>query len=57
LISHTSIETIAGAVGFKNADSFRRAFGRRHGVSPNGYRKNVKHRRRPDTRASVLVAA
>ena len=34
-----SIESVAAAVGFKNADSFRRAFQRRLGVNPATYRK------------------
>jgi transcriptional regulator GlxA family with amidase domain len=30
--------TIAASVGFSSADSFRRAFERRYGVSPTGFR-------------------
>jgi transcriptional regulator GlxA family with amidase domain len=33
-----SIEGVADSVGFASADSFRRAFERRFGVSPTGYR-------------------
>jgi transcriptional regulator GlxA family with amidase domain len=33
-----SIEDIAGSVGFGSADSFRRAFERRFGITPTGYR-------------------
>jgi transcriptional regulator GlxA family with amidase domain len=34
-----SIESVARSVGFSSADSFRRAFERRFGVNPTGYRK------------------
>jgi transcriptional regulator GlxA family with amidase domain len=34
-----SIENVGMSVGFKSADSFRRAFERRLGVSPNDYRR------------------
>ncbi len=33
-----SIEGVAGTVGFGSADSFRRAFERRFGITPTGYR-------------------
>ena len=36
----SSIETVAESVGFKGADSFRRAFERRFRVSPSKYRQN-----------------
>lgn len=36
--SQGSIEEIASAVGFSSSDVFRRAFARRFGVSPSGYR-------------------
>jgi transcriptional regulator GlxA family with amidase domain len=36
--SRTSVATIAASVGFASADSFRRAFERRYGISPTGYR-------------------
>jgi transcriptional regulator GlxA family with amidase domain len=33
-----SIESVANSVGFASADSFRRAFERRFGITPTGYR-------------------
>jgi transcriptional regulator GlxA family with amidase domain len=33
-----TIENVAGSVGFKSADAFRRAFERRFGVTPGSYR-------------------
>jgi transcriptional regulator GlxA family with amidase domain len=33
-----SVDGVAGAVGFGSADSFRRAFERRFGITPTGYR-------------------
>jgi transcriptional regulator GlxA family with amidase domain len=45
-ISHCSVKSIAAAVGYTNADAFRRAFERRLGVSPSGYRRQgpvVRH--------------
>lgn len=38
--SRHSIASVASAVGFGSADSFRRAFERRHGMSPAAYRRN-----------------
>ena len=35
-----SIESVAESVGFKGADSFRRAFERRFRVTPSGYRRS-----------------
>jgi transcriptional regulator GlxA family with amidase domain len=42
LLSHprNRVENVARAVGFKNAVSFRRAFQRRHGVSPSSYQRH-----------------
>jgi transcriptional regulator GlxA family with amidase domain len=34
----SSIEGVADSVGFRSADSFRRAFERRFGITPTGYR-------------------
>ena len=42
ILPRNSVENIAPDVGFKNADSFRRAFDRRYGMSPSSYRKNFK---------------
>jgi transcriptional regulator GlxA family with amidase domain len=39
LLSHHSVESVALAVGFKNPDSFRRAFERRVGLSPAVFRR------------------
>jgi len=36
--SSQTIEGVASSVGFKSADSFRRAFERRFGVAPGAYR-------------------
>jgi transcriptional regulator GlxA family with amidase domain len=33
-----SVDSVAGSVGFGSADSFRRAFERRFGITPSGYR-------------------
>jgi transcriptional regulator GlxA family with amidase domain len=47
-ISHTSVKSIAAAVGYTNVDAFRRAFERRLGVSPSSYRRQgpvVRHTR------------
>jgi len=38
LDAHASVEGVAAAVGFGSADSFRRAFSRKFGVSPSAYR-------------------
>ncbi|MEN7342982.1 MAG: helix-turn-helix domain-containing protein [Pseudomonadota bacterium] len=38
-VSHASIASAANSVGFKSSDSFRRAFERQTGVSPNLYIK------------------
>jgi transcriptional regulator GlxA family with amidase domain len=37
-LPNQTIESIAASVGFKSADVFRRAFERRFGVTPGGYR-------------------
>jgi transcriptional regulator GlxA family with amidase domain len=56
LLPQINIESVAAAVGFKNSDSFRRAFERRLSVSPSAYRRNFKGRR-AETRPSGLFAA
>jgi len=45
----TSIESVAGSVGFNGADSFRRAFERRFRVTPSKYRRSfgLPSERRP----------
>jgi transcriptional regulator GlxA family with amidase domain len=44
LIPRNRVENVARAVGFKNADSFRRAFRRRHGINPVGYQRSSRRR-------------
>lgn len=45
LVTHRkTIEELAGSVGFRSADAFRRAFERRYGVSPGKYRRNFEAR-------------
>ncbi|HTY60329.1 MAG TPA: GlxA family transcriptional regulator [Bacteroidota bacterium] len=39
-----SIDEIAGSVGFRSADAFRRAFERRFGIPPGRYRQNFSPR-------------
>ena len=41
LLPRNRIENVARAVGFKNAVSFRRAFHRRHGLSPTDYQRHL----------------
>lgn len=59
--SRHSIASVASAVGFASADTFRRAFERRHGVSPVTFRRSAQARNirvRPDPvyRAQPLAA-
>ena len=42
ILPRNNVENVARDVGFKNADSFRRAFERRHSISPLRYKKNYK---------------
>jgi transcriptional regulator GlxA family with amidase domain len=45
LVTHgKTIEELAGSVGFRSADAFRRAFERRFGTSPGKYRQNFDAR-------------
>ena len=41
-VPRNSIEDVARDVGYQSADSFRRAFERRYGVSPLGYKRNIR---------------
>jgi transcriptional regulator GlxA family with amidase domain len=41
-LPRNSIESVARDVGYQSADSFRRAFERCHGVSPLGYKRNLR---------------
>jgi transcriptional regulator GlxA family with amidase domain len=45
--ANQTIESVAKSVGFHSADSFRRAFERRFGVNPTGYRKRFHAPRWP----------
>jgi len=42
ILPRNSVENVARDVGFKNADSFRRAFERRHSISPLRYKRNSR---------------
>ena len=44
LIPRYTVQTVAESVGFHNCDTFRRAFERRFGVSPRGYRNRFYFR-------------
>lgn len=48
LVPETTITSVASSVGFKSADAFRRAFERRLGVTPSGFRSRFL---RPKKRA------
>jgi transcriptional regulator GlxA family with amidase domain len=41
-VPRNSIEDVARDVGYQSADSFRRAFERRYGVSPLGYKRSLR---------------
>jgi transcriptional regulator GlxA family with amidase domain len=42
ILPRNTVETVARDVGFKNSDSFRRAFQRRYRVNPLSYKRNFK---------------
>ncbi len=42
LAHHTTVESVAESVGFKSSDAFRRAFERRVGMTPTGFRRKSK---------------
>ncbi len=46
VVPRSSVESVAASVGFKSPDAFRRAFERRHGISPSAYRKRFQYRSR-----------
>jgi transcriptional regulator GlxA family with amidase domain len=46
LMPRTSLESVAAAVGFNSADAFRRAFQRRLGITPRGFRSRFQLRPR-----------
>ena len=52
----TTVESVAGSVGFKSSDAFRRAFERRVGVTPTAFRRRaagsaLPHVSRPQARS------
>jgi transcriptional regulator GlxA family with amidase domain len=46
LIPRYTVQTVAESVGFKSCDTFRRAFERRFGINPSGYRNRFVFRAR-----------
>jgi transcriptional regulator GlxA family with amidase domain len=52
-LPRNSVETVAVAVGFKNPDSFRRAFQRRLGLNPATFRKLTAGMGRQNRKAPV----
>ncbi len=60
LIPRYTVQTVAESVGFNNCDTFRRAFERRFGVSPSGYRNRFSlragevHQRSGTLRPSII---
>lgn len=46
VMPRTSVESVAVAVGFNSADAFRRAFQRRLGITPRGFRSRFQLRPR-----------
>jgi transcriptional regulator GlxA family with amidase domain len=62
VMPRSSVEGVAASVGFKSPDAFRRAFERRHGISPSSYRKRFQYRSREplgvvERAGPVLVSA
>ena len=55
ILPRNSVENVARDVGFKSADSFRRAFERRHRINPLSYKRS--RRQRSDAYTSSLFAA
>jgi transcriptional regulator GlxA family with amidase domain len=55
-LPRNSIENVARDVGYQSADSFRRAFERRHGVSPLGYKRNLRVGRNHVYHSSLFAA-
>jgi transcriptional regulator GlxA family with amidase domain len=54
----SSIESVADSVGFSSADSFRRAFERRFGVTPSSYRSRfAAQKRTPASRTRTAAYA
>lgn len=55
ILPRNSVENVARDVGFKSADSFRRAFERRHRINPLSYKRSRSQR--SDAYTSSLFAA
>ena len=55
-LPRNSVENVARDVGYQSADSFRRAFERRHGVSPLGYKRNLRAVTHHPYRPSLFAA-
>ena len=56
ILPRNNVENVARDVGFKNADSFRRAFERRHGMGPLRYKRNYKTQISSHYNASLFAA-
>ena len=54
LIPRYTVQSVAESVGFNNADTFRRAFERRFGVSPSAYRNRFSFRAGAVQRSATL---
>jgi transcriptional regulator GlxA family with amidase domain len=55
-VPRNTVENVARDVGYQSADSFRRAFERRHGVSPLGYKKSLRSSAASPYRPSLFAA-
>lgn len=55
-IARNSVESVARDVGYQSSDSFRRAFERRQGVSPLGYKRNFRNGVSSPFRSSLFAA-
>jgi transcriptional regulator GlxA family with amidase domain len=49
-LADRGVESVARSVGFKSADSFRRAFERRFGINPSSYRQHFRSRTKSEKR-------
>ncbi len=55
-VPRNAVENVARDVGYQSADSFRRAFERRHGVSPLGYKRSLRTSTIHSYRPSLFAA-
>ena len=55
-VPRNTVENVARDVGYQSADSFRRAFERRHGVSPLGYKRSLRTSTIQSYRPSLFAA-